>query len=203
MSRTYILVAVAALLFLIAVVVALYQLGDAGSQEVVNRYRGSQFSFTYPLGLDIEEYPNGSLAIGSTTPTGFASAVDLALLTPASADPDDEITASFDEQIMALCAETTPSGRVFCDTVVSADTVKLKEGEAQAYYLSLTRERAGMQPETTTIGPLYAFVLPAPEGNPADSYRLLVVHTPPAGVPDAALLTRIADSITTGPPKGR
>ena len=110
-----------------------------------------------------------------------------------------------DDQILALCAAEGPSERVSCGSVERVERVMTKSGEqAQAYYLTLTRERVGSESETMTVGPFYAYVLSLPEGDGA-SYALLVVHNPLpamlAGTPDTALLTRINDSVTIGPPR--
>ena len=93
MSRTTILVLAVIVLFLVGVGLALYHLNDAGEREVVNQYRGAAFSFTYPLGLEIEENSNGAIAIGSTTASGFDSAVNLTIVTPGEIETQSTVAS--------------------------------------------------------------------------------------------------------------
>jgi len=196
MSRTTILVIVAAILFLIAVAVALNHLGDEGKREVVNQYRGSMFSFTYPLGLDIEEYPNGSLALGSTTAAGFDSAVQLTVVNPTGDTPAD-FTAFMFDQARALCTQE----QVTCE-VVSNNAYETVEGEdGRVFTFTATRTQAGAAPQSVTFGPVYAYILNREEGDKT-VFSTLLVHTPVSAVfsqtADVTLLNRVNDSVSIG-----
>lgn len=206
MSKTTILITVLAILFLIAVAVALQHLGTAGKREVVNRYNGSEFSFTYPLGLELEEYGNGSIAIGSTTQNGFSSAVDLTVVQPSGDTVPADFMAFIREQVLNLCAADGPGERISCSTVESEAKVETPGGENPiAYYVTLVREVAGQEPETKTFGPIYAYIVTTDdEGEDvAPKFSALLVHNPlpavVAGTEDTTLLTRINDSVTRGP----
>ena len=204
MSRTTIIILVIGLVFLIGVGVAMYRLNDAGKREVVNQYRGSQFSITYPLELELEEYANGSLSIGSTTTEGFRPAVELTIATPVG----DAVSADFETFLLAqmklLCNATESGESVSCNDVERSRAFSTKNGEnTTEYYLTLiSRPVAGGEVVTKSFGPIYTYVLPPREEDAASAYAALIVYTPLASVlagnADQALLTRINDSVTIG-----
>ena len=201
MSRTSILILGIAALFLIGVAFSLYHLRDAGKREVVNQYRSEAFSFTYPLGLEIEESSDGTIAIGSTTPGGFDSAVDLTSMTPGEVVAEGEVVSELPPFLSNLCVSTSVTERTYCEREESRQTITTKSGaEAQEYYLILTRERVGGEPERITYGPIYLYITPPMDPEAESGYSVLVVSNPLesvlASVADTALLTRIKDSIT-------
>ena len=201
MSKTTILVIAVILIFIAAGIYALFHLDEVNKQEVVNRYHGSAFSFTYPLGYELEEYNNGSLSIGSTTQNGFISAVDLTVM-PLPADVAD-FNGYMREHILTLCAADGPSERISCSAVASEEKIDtINDESATMYYLTLTREVIGQEPETRSYGPLFVYVIGPDRSGEAPIFSALVVHNPlPAFLTDTAntaLLTRINDSITVG-----
>lgn len=203
MSKTTILITVLAIVFLVAVAVALQHLGTAGTREVVNRYHGSEFSFTYPLELELEEYTNDSFSIGSTTQNGFSSAIDLTLVTPEGDTIPSDFAAYMREQVLALCTTEEPTVRVSCSAIESEANAKNAMDESVTVYtLTLVRERAGEEAQTYTFGPIYGYIVGPHEEDGRSVYSALFVHTPLsvvlAGATDAALLTRINDSIVRG-----
>ncbi|HYF28771.1 MAG TPA: hypothetical protein VEA36_00185 [Candidatus Paceibacterota bacterium] len=203
MNRSKLLLGGLVLLFLIGVAVALSQLGDAGNREVVNQYRSAVFGITYPLGLEIEEYPNGSLSIGAPATGGFDSAVDLTVVTPADGTTLEDFDTYLRAQVQGLCAADAPSEQVSCATIERERTVRNAKGEtAKEYQLTLTRTRAGQEPQTLSFGPIYAYVLPPIDEDAPNRYSALLVHAPVPDVlngnPDLELLGRINDSLTVG-----
>lgn len=201
MSKTTILTILAAVVFLVAVGLALFQLRDAGDREVVNRYLGSAFSFTYPLGYDIAEYPNGSIAIGTPTADGIEPAVDLTVAEGAPADYAD-FNAFVEQQLATLCAADGPGESLSCTGPFARTAVKNAQGEnAGRYELTVTRTTGGVT-STFPLGPVYVYVL-EPSDEETFTFRTLIVHHPlpaaAAGSMNAELLTHVNDSIQLGP----
>jgi hypothetical protein len=201
MSKTTILVIAVILIFIAAVVYALFHLGEVNKREVVNRYYGSEFSFTYPLGYELEEYDNGSISIGSTTQNGFVSVVDLTIM-PLPADVAN-VNEYMREQILTLCAADGPNERISCSAVESEEKIDtINDESATMYYLTLTREVPGQEPETRSYGPVFVYVIGPDRSGETPIFSALIVHNPlPAtlsGAADMTLLTRINDSLKIG-----
>lgn len=201
MSKTTILVTVLALVFIAAVAYALLHLGEVNKREVVNRYYDSEFSFTYPLGYELEESSNEKLSIGSTTQGGFSSVVELTRL------PVPVETTNFDEymraHILEVCASEGAGVQTHCTAVASESKVKTATDEnAQVYELTLVRESAGQEPETFAYGPLYVYLIGPSEDGATKSFEALIVHpsltSVLTGSADQTLLSRINDSVRRG-----
>lgn len=199
MSKTTILVIAVILIFIAGVVYALFRLGEVNKQEVVNRYYGSEFSFTYPLGYELLEDGNEILSIGSTGQDGFAPIVNLSRLPLAT---EGDVNETIRNQVVSLCAAEAPLEKVSC-TVASEETVKNVLGEnATLFWLTLTREVPGQEAETLQYGPVYVYAVGPNPSEEASGFSTLIAHTPVsrflAGTADTALLTRINDSIRVG-----
>jgi hypothetical protein len=201
MSKTTILVIVLAFVFVVAVVYALFHLGEVNKREVVNRYYGSEFSFTYPLGYELEEDAGDTLSIGSTTQSGFASVIDFTRV-PVPTDTAD-FTAYMREKILEICSTQGVGERTYCTAVESEQKVETLKGEsAQMFRLTLVREVPGQEPQTFSYGPLYVYLIGPLENDDERTFEALVVHpsitSVLAGNVDQALLTQINDSVRRG-----
>lgn len=204
MSRTTALFILLAVIFLGGVALALYHLSDVREREVVNQYRGSAFSFTYPLGLEIEEYSDGVISIGSTTSEGFRSSVNLTVFTPGEVE-SDQGGGEMLPFLSALCVSDNPSEKVYCEEESRSVATNAAGVRSEVYHLTLVRERAGAEPERVPFGPVYLYITPKLDESAESSYAVLVVSNPVsavlAGAADTALLTRINDAVVVGEKK--
>lgn len=199
MSKTTILVIAVILIFIAGVVYALFHLGEVNKQEVVNRYYGSEFSFTYPLGYELLEDGNEILSIGSMGQDGFAPLVNLSRLPLAT---ESDVNETIRTQVLTFCATEAQPEKVSC-AVASEEKVENVLGEnSTLFWLTITREVPGQESETLRYGPVYVYVVGPDSSESVPSFSILIAHNPVsaflAGAADTALLTRINDSIRVG-----
>ncbi|MES2994685.1 MAG: hypothetical protein V4681_01465 [Patescibacteria group bacterium] len=206
MSRTTILILIAvAVLFLIAAGIAMYRLDADSKREVVNQYRSSMFTLSYPLELELEESSNSTIAIGSTTPLGFDAAV-VAHIIPLEFVGDATFDSLVEAELVRLCTADSATERVSCPTIESSSSHETAAGEsATEYYLTLARTSiATGETVTERFGPIYVFpVSAAKEEGEGIDISALVLHTPlPAFLErraDGVLLSYITEKLTRGP----
>lgn len=201
MSKTTILVTALALIFIAAVAYALFHLGEVNKREVVNRYYGSEFSFTYPLGYELQEDANDRLSVGSTTQSGFVSVIDMTRIAVPAGTTDYD--AYVREQILRVCATDGVAERTHCTAVESEEKIKTATDEsAQVYRLTLVREVPGQEPQTLSFGPLYVYLIGPIESGEGQSFEALIIHpsltSVLTGAIDETLLTRVNDSVRRG-----
>lgn len=174
---------------------------EPGGSTTEREYRNPSYgySFRYPPGWSVMEYTDQAVSVGTSTPGGFESVVDLSV---AESEADGSYR-SFDEfavdRAQTLCAADGPMETINCPSVQRRGEYVAESGlTAMALYLNLVRQNVVAGTSTSSIfGPVYAFNL-GPNAATSTPYTGLLIYQPlPSLVaqPNVGLVTQIADSL--------
>lgn len=179
LSRNTIILLSILALFLVGAAIALVKLGFIGEREVVTEYRSSQYTYQYPAKYDLEEYRNGSTAVGKASGDGFESTVAVMVVESndtASTTPYANMEEFLASQARLLCDADGPTESFSCSGVERVTSATNDNGEFYfEFYLTLNQQVTGGQTSSTTFGPIFAFPLPP---STRDAYAGVLVYPP-------------------------
>lgn len=164
------------------------------------------YAVTYPITLQRQEYPDGSIALGQASTTHFIvlNNVRVAMSGASSSYPDFESFAIANSRNQ--CAADGPMSSIRCTKVLDLNPYTTKTGLTGVTF-SLDRVHDVFASGTAKIatsthsafGPFYVFNIGANTGTTSARYTALVVQPSPSLGPqqlDATLTKTVADSLT-------
>ena len=162
------------------------------------------YAVTYPIDLQRQEYPNGSIALGRAGTSSFTVLANVRVAASGASSTYSDFESFVIADNRNQCAADGPTGSIRCTKVLDINPYTNAQGLSGLSF-SLDRVHdvfatSSHKIATTThdvFGPFYVFNIGANNASSAATYTALVVQPSPslaADQLDAALVTHVADS---------